>query len=546
MSELAKGKWWLRAAAVTVAATVSLGPTAQLSHATESGQTVASTSVVAHDFDGGDVSWSEIAKETGFPEAKITGDPVLFSLAKVAEQRKLGLKNLWDEFRKQPTGATLADLAKKARYTVDSNPAAGAVAQWGSNTKIVTDEWELPIGDYGFAAYVTGVFDEQGKKMVEVEGYGFGDGGGYGTARIEASQVTNFVHLEKAPAPKVVSPPPASSPGTVTEIPAQEIKDDFPAAQLAKEAGLDIDESIRQCGYFALWRVLDRSGLTMTDYSVKSDALETLNNAEKSSQTAAGMDDYLAQFGARVDDKPAVGAIASWEANTKVQVGGKTFTTPAPGHAAYVSRVYLIDEKDAADAEDLANDMTPDYTELAALLAKAKTSTGKKVPFVLLEDYNGHAGPNKYGVKVMPASKVGHFIHLTGTEILKKATPGERMQAYLKTHPEIAQRFGNPVGEPTLEGDLIKQKFEKGTFALNVKPKGTDAESEKSAPGPADSGKSAVDKSAEAPRVVEKIQRVLDLYREKLVSPELQQRIEKLKSELARVQKIYPATKEGN
>ena len=112
MSELAKGKWWLRAAAVTVAATVSLGPTSQLSHATESGQTVASTSVVAHDFDGGDVSWSEIAKETGFPEAKITGDPVLFSLAKVAEQRKLGLKNLWDEFRKQPTGATLADLGR--------------------------------------------------------------------------------------------------------------------------------------------------------------------------------------------------------------------------------------------------------------------------------------------------------------------------------------------------------------------------------------------------------------------------------------------------
>ncbi len=185
---------------------------------------------------------------------------------------------------------------------------------------------------------------------------------------LAAAAAATALSVQAAPVPSPVGAAPAMVPVAAVapsartaahDLPDAAVRNDYPWRTYAARYLNGDTVSARQCSGFALWRM---------DYRLRQPVNTTLARLARSYRMtgAKDLDNAAVRAGYRVDRRPAVGALAVWEAGA--------WGAGRYGHVAFVARVY-------ADGT------------------------------VLIEEYNGYH-PLGYGTRRISARAVSHYLHL--------------------------------------------------------------------------------------------------------------------------------------
>lgn len=429
---------------------------------------------------GDDVDWAAVAEAFGQEDPDSFKNPIGFVIGRVADGRGMSPKELVRDLnrgkRVQLDFEWLRNQAPIAGYTVNKTPAVGAVAYFAKGTQLDltmgSDQYSMTFEQGSHYAYVSAV---NGDGTLTLEDFA----GSHRSYTVEASSVTDFLHLAQSTLPAMPAEPTAwlsdaapSSPGVERDIatepgfqPHYPVKDLGPTFGLPADADeATLDAKIRQCGTYAVWLVSHYLGISRDELGTRLNTRKDILGVTTKSGDAGRMDELYTDLGVRVDKTPAVGAIATWDPGDKLM--GVEFGPT--GHAAVVLRAYRLLASDKADADAIAAGRYVDGVTLQRLVDKASGSSAPKLTYVLLEDYNGFGGPSTYGQKLMPADWVKHYIHLASSPVVAPLTPSERLDRYVATRPKLAEVLGEPTGgADEVNGTEVTRTFANGALSYN-------------------------------------------------------------------------------
>ncbi len=337
-----------------------------------------------------DIDWTDVAAPfKGLSDPSVLQTGPVFALARIAKQSELKfgelLRQIKDAGNPEPTNADwLKRVALSAGYSVDSTPKVGSIAYFSKGATVTrTGMGETKPLTYGrgHLAYVAGINSDG---SLTIEEYGYQRNEGYQTYSIPASSVGEFIHVPIAKG-WITGAFEPSSPGVPRDLPNDpDFGNNYAVRDVAIEAGVDPDDDaavkagILQCGTFADWWVANQLGVTTTKLQERIKTRAENRGVNPAPSTSAGqMDEQYQDLGVRVDRTPAVGSIATWEADKP----------GAPGHAAVVTRVYRLLKSDKEKADRIGNGTYPDTVTLKKLIDAARGSKEPKLTYVLMEDY---------------------------------------------------------------------------------------------------------------------------------------------------------------
>ncbi|MDX8028807.1 hypothetical protein SK803_01230 [Lentzea sp. BCCO 10_0856] len=417
-----------------------------------------------------DVDWDGVKAAFGLDDASVVKTGPVFALARVAKLRGIPFRDFIGQLADGPNVEPmnpdwLKRVAPPKGYTVDTTPAVGAIAYFPKGTTLTrTGVRNAGPATYqgGHLAYVAGINADGG---LRIEEYGYYTGEGYQTYSMPASSVHEFIHLAKSTKPSdwIAGDFEPSSPGVPRDIPNDvPFGNNYPVDDVAKDLKVPAEkvaDSVLQCGTFAEWWVANQLGTNNGGLQQRIQDRGAIRGVSAApGGSAAKLDEHYGDYGVRVDRTAAVGAIATWEAEKPGE----------PGHAAVVTRVYRLLKSDKEKADQLGEDAYPDTGALKKLIDAARAAKEPKLTYVLMEDYNGFGGPNKYGQKLRPAEDADHYVHLaTSVDAATPLTPREEIAKRYKRNAEMRLRLGNPTDRFEVDGTKTTQHFETGSVTYD-------------------------------------------------------------------------------